>query len=116
MFNFLLIGKAQAVGAAIGTLMAEAAVCIYQMFALKKVLPIRIYLKDSMPFITAGMGMWICLTVINVYYSSGELGLVVEIFVGAIIFFIIFGVYVAIVRPQGIVDILNAIKTRRNKK
>ncbi|WP_051226476.1 oligosaccharide flippase family protein [Butyrivibrio sp. MC2013] len=58
LMNLLLIPRLQSYGAALGTLFAEALVCIYQAVAVRKVLPIGRYLIGSVKFILAGYVMF----------------------------------------------------------
>lgn len=59
VLNVALIPYYGALGASISTLSAEIAVCTYQAFKLRFILPIAKYVKDSMPFVFAGICMFL---------------------------------------------------------
>lgn len=63
--NALLIPRLAATGAAIGTLCAEAAVCICQTLQVRKALPVGRYLLENLPYVLLGGAMltllrWLC--------------------------------------------------------
>lgn len=49
--NYLLIPKFQAMGAAVGTLLAEVMVCVVQAYLVKDKLQMTSYIKDAFDFI-----------------------------------------------------------------
>lgn len=85
--NLILIPKLGAIGAAYGTLIAEASVCIIQSYGIRKELPLSMYVIHAIPFIVLGLVMFIVL-----YFS---------VFTGPIILQVIlktalgFGIYAA---------------------
>lgn len=86
VLNLFLIPKFSAVGAAIGTLFAEASVCIYQMVKVKKYLPIKKYLKKSFIFIIIGIVMFLTLFNNYIIMSNRFLMLLVNILYGGFIY------------------------------
>ena len=84
--NLLLISYFQAIGAAIGTLLAEVSVCIYQSLSIKKLVDIKGYLLDSIPFLISGIGMFTILYFIHIPIDSMLIQLVAKILFGAVIF------------------------------
>ena len=64
--NLLIIPELYSIGAAIGTITAEAAVCISQAIDIRKDLPIGDYVKRSIPFVMLGMVMFGCIYPINI--------------------------------------------------
>lgn len=87
VLNLILIPKFYAVGAAIGTLFAEASVCIYQMVKVKKYLPIKKYLRKSFIFIVIGIIMFVILFNTNLIIDNKLLMLLANILYGGIIYF-----------------------------
>lgn len=58
LLNLILIPQYQATGACIGTLCAEAAVCIYQTWHVRKNLRISQYIKNTFPLLLFGIIMY----------------------------------------------------------
>ena len=67
--NLLLIPKCQAVGAAIGTLLAEAVVCIYQVISIKEESKVIQYIKRAFPIVAVTIVEGIILTRIKYNFS-----------------------------------------------
>lgn len=91
--NYLLIGKYAARGAAIGTVAAELSVCVVQAFWVRKKLPIRTYIKTSFPFVVFGTIMYIAVRIIGNVVTNVVIALLVQIFVGAVLFCMLCFVY-----------------------
>lgn len=86
VLNILLIPQMQSIGAAIGTLVAEMAVCLYQSIAVYRKLEIKKYLIETMPFIITGILMYgvvrsVQLQVENILFVLGA-----KICIGAIFY------------------------------
>lgn len=90
--NMLLIPSMQSIGAAIGTICAEASVCIVQSLSVRKEIKVLRYQFMGMPFVLAGLIMY--LTLINIHITSfGSLKLLlVKVLVGI-------GIYLAALLP-----------------
>lgn len=82
--NLLLIPRFQAVGAAIGTLLAEAAVCFYQAFKIRCYIEIRRHFLNGLPFIASGIAMFLILLLLPVHVNSLILQICIKILVGVI--------------------------------
>ena len=90
IINLALIPLFGSIGAAIGTLCAEFAVCFYQVYAVKKQLPVIVYLKSAVPFIISGVIMFITLYfLISLPIENAIILLAVKIFIGAITYFFV---------------------------
>lgn len=85
--NFLLIPKFESVGAAIGTLVAEIAICIYQAFCVREHIDIKKYIIMSFPFWVSGMMMFI---IIYKFINFDSLGSIIVIGIKIIIGFVIY--------------------------
>ena len=88
VLNIILIGHFQAMGAAIGTFFAEFTVMFVQMYYLRRELPIWKYIVQSIPYYLVGILMMMVTRIIGEFMKAGILALVIQIFVGATIFFI----------------------------
>lgn len=86
--NVILIPQYGSIGAAIGTICAEVAVCIYQSYTIRKEQPIKVYLKASIPFIMSGILMF--LIIFNIYFVRLPLiiNLIIKIIIGVVIYFV----------------------------
>lgn len=63
--NFVLIPNYKSIGAAVGTLIAEAVVCIYQSIMVREKIRINDYFKLSLPFAIFGCVMYLVLAFIK---------------------------------------------------
>ena len=86
--NFLLIPRLGAMGAAIGTLFAEAGVCIVQILFVYKEIPILKYLKCNLPYLVFGIVMYIFVNRVNSFIENKILCLFVQIIPGIVIYVI----------------------------
>ena len=91
--NLLLIPYFQSVGAAIGTLLAEAAVCIYQSYSVRKNLEVAKYIKLSIPFVFAGLTMFAGLFYINIHTGNEVWNILIKIVIGIVLYMVIMIVY-----------------------
>lgn len=93
VINLLLIPKTGAIGAAWGTLFAEAGVCCFQSYAVRKGLPIKELILDGLPFVISGLFMYILLILID-FTNLGLIGILSKVVIGAtsylVILFILF--------------------------
>lgn len=83
--NALLIPSLQSVGAAIGTLIAEATVCVYQMFIVRKELPVRRYVRETMYLLLCGIIM-LSLVFVIPSFSSRIVSVTVKVAAGVLVF------------------------------
>ncbi|MCH5342469.1 MAG: flippase [Acetatifactor sp.] len=83
--NLLLIPHIQARGAAIGTLISEFVVCIFQSYHVHKRMPIKKYAFQSLPMIVAGVVMFVCVRRISLSYHVG-VTLMIKVGIGIIIY------------------------------
>lgn len=80
LVNLFLIPLYHSEGAAIGTICAEASVCFYQFFAVRKSFPIGRYIKVFVICSIIGVIMW--LVIENINLSSLFVTLLVRILIG----------------------------------
>ena len=83
--NYCLIPRFASVGAAVGTLIAEVVVCVYQALMVRKEIPIFEYVRKSVPFVVSGIIMYAVLAVVNID-ASDVVNLFAHIIIGALIY------------------------------
>jgi O-antigen/teichoic acid export membrane protein len=91
ILNSLLISSFGALGAVIGTVMAEFSVAFYQSFKVRRELPIARYVKMAIPYIISGIIMYAVVRLVS-KISGGMITLVVEIISGTIVYLGVAGV------------------------
>lgn len=84
--NFILIPKYQSIGAGVGTLCAEATVCIIQCYIVRREVPILRSITYSLPFIALSFLMYVTLVSMKLANVSTLTSLLVKVVVGAIIY------------------------------
>lgn len=87
--NLILISKYGALGAVIGTVLAEVGVCVFQTVAVKDELPVREYIKMLLPFLLSGIIMFMVVRVIGTAMGVDIYSLLAQLLVGSITFIII---------------------------
>lgn len=93
VFNLILIPQYEAVGAAIGTIFAEISVCFYQLFMIRKRLPLLKYGRNTILFSIAGFIMFCVITIIPDFHSL-FFSLIAKVFVGTIVYMTLVGPFV----------------------
>lgn len=88
IINLILIPTLGALGTAIGTLVAEFIVATYQAKTANKYLNINKYLSISVPFLTAGVIMYVTLTQMSLI-NGIFLRLIFKILIGVVIYFLV---------------------------
>lgn len=81
--NALLISKMGALGAIIGTILAEATVMIYQTISVRNELPIFEYIKNGIYYFIAGIIMFVLIRIIGTNMKASILTIILEIIIGA---------------------------------
>lgn len=92
ILNFCLIPQYGALGAAVGTLIAEMVVCLYQSRQVKKYLPLKMYIIKSSVFVISGVIMFSTLIFMNINLGSAIRTILGKIMIGIGIYFISLGV------------------------
>ena len=83
--NLILIPYFKSAGAAIGTLVAEMAVCIYQCWKVEKRAPVHGAALLSIPAFIAGCGMLFCIKMVNIN-TTVILQLAVKVIIGGFVY------------------------------
>lgn len=98
--NALMIPHLAAIGAAIGTLLAEIAVCVSQTFMVRRDLPVRRYLRICLPMLIPGILMYILLELTLPLFSSPAVATVTGIVIGGVVYVLLCGIYLALFLPK----------------
>ncbi|AEV69360.1 flippase [Acetivibrio clariflavus] len=109
IINFLCIPSLGAIGATIGTVAAEATVCLIQVFAVWKELPLITYIKNSFLFILTGITMFTGVLCIGIKLETGILTLFIQILFGACFYSIICGFYFYYTKDEIFMNILQVV-------
>lgn len=84
--NWTLIPRMAAMGAVIGTVVAESAVCIIQSFFSRKDLPISYYITRSTPYLFFGLSMSVIVNMIGRYMKNSIITLTMQVIIGIVIY------------------------------
>lgn len=92
VINLVLIPVMGAVGAALGTFFAEMVVCFYQVYNVRKMLPINRYIRCSALFVAAGMIMYVGVQVFIRRFAvyNNYLKLMLSVVLGVFLYFLTF--------------------------
>lgn len=90
--NWLLIPLYQSIGAAIGTLVAEIVVCVYQIIKIKNQIEIMQYLKESFLFVVPAIIMYCILMLIN-FNLNNLLSMLLLVVIGAAVYFTLLDIF-----------------------
>src|SRR5699024_4857824 len=110
IINFLLISPLGALGAVIGTIIAELVVAAYQTIVVRKELEIVNYFKMNIVFILNGLFMLLIIRKIDVYLTMNFVSLSIEILLEAFIYLILSIGYLYILKDEIIMRYANKIK------
>ena len=84
--NALLISRFAALGAAVGTAVAEFTVCAVQAFYVRKQLDIKQYISKTLLFCAFGLLMATIVSLVGEFIPSRTVGLLMQIIVGAVVY------------------------------
>lgn len=94
VLTLVLIPSLQAMGAVVATVLTEFAVVLVQGFFLRRELPIVKFVRDAIPFCFFGFVMMALVRFVGFSLGTTVFGLVVEVLVGAVVYFILCAAYV----------------------
>ena len=103
----MLIKRWGAIGAAVGTIFAEATVCIYQTLMVRKELDIKNYLKNNVIFIISGIVMLWVIRYMEYILGNSLLTGVIQIFIGSGVYCITSIIGMIIFKDNIIINIVN---------
>lgn len=87
--NLIFIPKYGAIGAAIGTILAESSVAVYQSVKVRKELDIYKYLRSSLVYIIPAICMYACIVSLNNITENIMLTLLIQVIVGGITYVVL---------------------------
>ncbi len=93
IINGIMITNFGAMGAAIGTIFAEATVCLIQVFCTRKELPQVQYIKSALPFFFIGATMFIGVFFVGQRLGTKWITLALQILIGAVYYCLMCGIY-----------------------
>lgn len=112
ILNILLIKKYGAIGASIGSIIAELNVILIQLFLIRKKFDIKKIISMSKNYFFASLIMFSVCYVMNNLLNDNILSIVVQIFVGAIIYSII----LFLLKDQLLLKVIDKIKRKKQSK
>ena len=86
--NFFLIEKYGAMGAVIGTLIAEFVTCVWQYEQMSKFIAVKKTIVKSVIYIFIGFLMFLIVRMLAYIIPDGFIGIIIEITVGSIIYIV----------------------------
>lgn len=110
IINWILIPSMGAIGATIGTIAAEVAVCMIQTWTVRKELEIGAYLRNAAPFLGIGSVMFFAVYIFGLKNAVSIQTLIEQIGMGIIIYSVISIVYLYVVRDSVLVDMIQKIR------
>ena len=110
IINALLIPHFAAMGATIGTIAAEIAVCCIQCWSVRKSLPLSEMLKQSLPFLMFGLSMFVVVYWIGINNQTTVMILFMQILVGILIYAVESAIYLRITKDSLFLSMVNRIK------
>ncbi len=90
--NLIFIPRYGAVGAAIGTIFAEASVALYQTFKVRKEMNISKYFVNSSLYIIPAICMYLCIIALRNITENIMLTLLMQVILGGITYVILSGI------------------------
>ena len=105
IINWILIPILGAMGAVVGTVIAEISVCIIQSFFSCSQLPIASYLKKYVPYTISGLVMFICVDRIGAVFPESVTTLLLQVICGVLIYYTIIVAYWKVTKDEVLVSI-----------
>ncbi len=100
ILNALLIPKINGVGAIIGTIAAEFAVCFIQFFMCRKDIDIKNYMTNGFSFCVIGLIMFLAVEALSHISSHALVTMAVQVVCGAIIYCVLGSFYMVKIRKN----------------
>ena len=114
LFNSILITKIGALGAVIGTLIAEFSVMLVQTMSVTKELEISTYLKDCWIFVVSGLSMYVVVFKCGGLFGENVSSLILQILIGIAIYGGLTLTLFIIFQRNRLIYMLNMIKISDN--
>lgn len=114
IINSLLIGRYGAIGAAIGTIFAEASVCICQTMMIKNELDVGSYIKRSLFYVLPGIAMCIIVRILGYILGESILTAILQISLGGILYISVSLIYMILIKNDIAINIIEKLKNGKN--
>lgn len=108
LVNILLIGKYGAIGASIGTVIAETCVTIAQFIFIRKEFDIKDIFKSSIKYLISAIVMFVFCNIIQNLIDNDLYSIIIQVCVGGVIYI----TCLLILKDEFIYSILNGIKQK----
>ena len=109
--NLCLIPSYGAFGATIGTVVTEIVVCVLQVAAVRRELPIADYLKSTLPFLIAGLSMYVLAVCCGTQSGVSLAVLCTQIIGGAAFYILITAGYLYAVQDRVVRDAIERLRS-----
>ena len=106
VINGLLIPRWGAMGATIGTVAAETLVCVVQAFSVRHSLPLSLYIRNAIPFLLLGTGMFFLVFWMGHVLDLSWMTLGLQIMSGGILYTVASFAYLLLMRDSLVLHIL----------
>lgn len=116
IINGCLIPRYGAIGATIGTIVAECVVCVIQAWVVRKELPLKKYIVNMIPFLIFGFGMFVVVYGYGRMFDTGLKTLFVQITIGAFLYCGITCIYMYVTNDAFVVSTIQKLKMRKKGK
>lgn len=110
LINLLLIKKYGAIGASIGTVFAEAAVCIYQSIMVRKELNINLYIKKILFYIFPGIIMCLVIRILGNILGQSILTGIIQVVFGGTMYIVLCLVYMILIKNEIVINTIKKIR------
>ncbi len=111
--NYLLIPHLHAMGAVIGTICAEALVCIIQTAVVWKHIPVLSYINQAVPYVVSGLVMSGAVYLLGLCLGQSITTLIIQVISGVIIYVVLAFVYLKLSHDEIVNILLNKIKRKK---
>lgn len=109
-FNLLFIPRFQAVGALVGTVLAEFMVFFVQAIYVRKEFYVLQYLKPALSFVFNGVIMSVIVFFLGKFAGTSIVALLLQIIVGVIVYMGLSVIYLVMIKDSFVIAILSRIK------
>ena len=121
VLNAILIPQFQSVGASLGTLAAEATVCIVQATLMKKEKGVKKYIVQSLPYIISGLSMFLLWGHISITIGGPLVSLLIKVILAGSFYLVVLFILLFVwSKTFGVEikssDILSMVRKGRNQK
>lgn len=112
VINYVLLPVLGAMGAVVGTVVTEAAVCLIQCWFVRKDIPILQYFKQSAVFILLGVVMFLVSYYVGSELEQGIISLIIQILSGVMIYLSSSLIFFATIKEQTFMTMIKKICTK----